>query len=281
MKKSILVLLYIFTLALSLSIIFIINSNLNSSHNDSISVFNNENKYYTIDLNGDNMKDVILISQDTSGADIVISTEDNIISMSTLLNKKVQSPFYVFFEDITADDTPEVIIYDLSEKTKNILYVYNYCQGEFNNILEEQCDYFGIIEFNHTKKICITAEEDYYVFSPSKDNTLTRNSFSSLSSILRKDTYYELINMITGSTLSSKNDVAILNHSTIPYRFINDLANENSNYLGGYFTVQIDDITFEYSPTKWYSVFSTEDNIFSEYIFRIDDSSISLIKNPK
>ncbi|MCM1990478.1 hypothetical protein [Oceanirhabdus seepicola] len=282
MKKSIIVLLYIFTLFLTLSIIFIIKTNFNSSHSDAISVFNNENKYYTIDLNGDHMKDVILISQDTSGADIVISTEDNIISMSTLLNKKIQSPFYLFFEDITADNTSEVIIYDLSEKTENILYVYSYSKGEFKNILEEQCESFGIIEFNDTKKLCITTdEEDYYVFSPSFDNALIKNSFSSLSSILRKDSYYELINMITGSNLSSKNGVGVFNQSTIPSSFINDLAHENSNYLGGYFTVQIDDITFEYSPTEWHSVMGSKSNVFSEYIFRIDDSSISLIKNPK
>lgn len=152
MKKSVLVLLYIFTLLLSLSIIFIINSNLNSSHSDAISVFNTENTYYTLDINGDHMKDVILISQDTFGADIVLSTEDNIISMSTLLNKKIQSPFYIFFEDITGDATPEIIIYNLIEKSENILYVYSYSQGKFKNILEAQCESFGIIEFNDTKK---------------------------------------------------------------------------------------------------------------------------------
>ncbi|WBW98925.1 hypothetical protein [Oceanirhabdus sp. W0125-5] len=278
MKKSIFVVSYFFILILSLSIILIIKSSPASSPDETISVFNKENTYYTIDLNGDHMKDIVLLSWDTTGADIVISTEDEIISMSTLLNKKVQSPFYIFFEDITADNTPELIIYDLSEKNKNILYVYTHTQGVFKNILEEQCQSFGLVKFTDSKKICITTEKDYYLFSPTANNTLTKSPFSSLSSILREDSYFQLIDIITDSNLYSKHKEGTFKKSTIPSSFMEDIAHENSTYLGGYFSIEIDNETFEYSPTEWHSLFTKTDKQYLEYIFRIDKDSISMVE---
>lgn len=217
---------------------------------ESICVLSRNKDYHLVDADGDKNNDVLLLSFNKEDADISLSLNDNIINVSDILPQSIHPPFYILVTDITLDEHPEIILYDIRSNRKNVLYVYDQTFSE-ESLFQMDCDYIGFMDNGYTKTLSILDNHLSYTLNPLSQGQFVKSYFPALSAVVLEKNFCEFV----------------------------DTALPDATYVGSYFSLNVGEDDYSFSPTTWHTIFKRGDDSLQECLITLDESSVSITKN--
>lgn len=230
----------------------------------SLAVISQRKDYHSFNADGDDYKDILLLSFEDDSPKLVFSTKTSAWDISSQLSKVPKIPFYLFAKDVTGNGACELIVYDINAAKKNTLYIYSLMDESVECIFSSNCDYFGFMDFGGDLRVSLVSDDSSYALSFESTKSYSKVPMPALSTATGRTSYE---NMLTGSSKAlSAMDM------------LNQLVPGEKKFIGEFFNLKLDKTTFSSSSNKWCAVFESEDGSLKQCVINLDEHSVSLIR---